>query len=104
MKFGYYKNYFGSYNRITAITGLSLIGGISEGMSQNTSLGITIDTNNAQNGDWEVCGTGMYICGIRTKLNYDGEMTGVEFRCCMRNQFSRRRSQNNGKRNICVTK
>ena len=59
-----------------------------------STWGITAGTNNAYSGNWEICEPGSFICGIRTKLNYQTKVTGVELRCCIRRQ-----SQNNGKRN-----
>ena len=32
--------------------------------------------------DWKECGQGRFSCGIRTKLNSQSHITGVEFKCC----------------------
>ena len=32
--------------------------------------------------DWKECNPGSFICGIRTKINFQSHVTGVELKCC----------------------
>ena len=45
-------------------------------------LGIATDNSNRRDGVWKECEMGKFICGVRVKLYYKREVTGVEFKCC----------------------